>query len=309
MTKTLAAAKRQERVKFKVPRSVQDAIPIRRIWPDGIFQVGNQYSARAGPSPTSTTPSPTRTTKWRCSSTTAPCSTPWTPARRPRSPFHNRRIDKEDFERSVLLLPLHGDALDHYREEFNEMLRAQVTGTSNSMVRERYLTVSIVKRNIDEARTYFARVGTDLVTHLAKLSSVAAELSTPDRLRLLRDFFKAGQPPAFDFDLRQHAKRGHSFKDWLCPDSLEFAADHFQIDARFGRVLYLQDYASYIKDSFISELCDLDRSMMLSIDILPVPTDEAARQMQNTLLGVEDQHRQLAAQAERRQQLVGHHPL
>ena len=200
--------------------------------------------------------------------------------------IHNRRIDKEDFERSVLL-PLHGDVLDHYREEFNEMLRAQVTGTSNSMVRERYLTVSIVKRNIDEARTYFARVGTDLVTHLAKLSSVAAELSTPDRLRLLRDFFKAGQPPAFDFDLRQHAKRGHSFKDWLCPDSLEFTADHFQIDGRFGRVLYLQDYASYIKDSFISELCDLDRSMMLSIDILPVPTDEAARQMQNTLLGVE----------------------
>ena len=44
MTKTLAAARRQERVKFKVPRSVQDAIPIRRIWPDGIFQVGNQYS-------------------------------------------------------------------------------------------------------------------------------------------------------------------------------------------------------------------------------------------------------------------------
>lgn len=44
MSKTLATARRQERVKFKVPRSVQDAIPIRRIWPDGIFQVGNQYS-------------------------------------------------------------------------------------------------------------------------------------------------------------------------------------------------------------------------------------------------------------------------
>lgn len=68
---------------------------------------------------------------------------------------------------------------------------------------------------------------------------------------------------------------------------MEFAADHIKFDDRFGRVLYLQDYASYIKDSFISELCDLDRSMMLSIDILPVPTDEATRQMQNTLLGVE----------------------
>ncbi len=28
---------------------------------------------------------------------------------------------------------------------------------------------------------------------------------------------------------------------------MEFAADHFKIDARFGRVLYLRDYASYIK--------------------------------------------------------------
>ena len=285
MTKTLAAARRQERVKFKVPRSVQDAIPIRRIWPDGIFQVGNQYSKSWSFTDINYAIAD-KDDKMAMFLDYCALLNALDSGASAKITIHNRRIDKEDFERSVLL-PLHGDVLDHYREEFNEMLRAQVTGTSNSMVRERYLTVSIVKRNIDEARTYFARVGTDLVTHLAKLSSVAAELSTPDRLRLLRDFFKAGQPPAFDFDLRQHAKRGHSFKDWLCPDSLEFTADHFQIDGRFGRVLYLQDYASYIKDSFISELCDLDRSMMLSIDILPVPTDEAARQMQNTLLGVE----------------------
>ena len=285
MTKTLAAARRQERVKFKVPRSVQDAIPIRRIWPDGIFQVGNQYSKSWSFTDINYAIAD-KDDKMAMFLDYCALLNALDSGASAKITIHNRRIDKEDFERSVLL-PLHGDALDHYREEFNEMLRAQVTGTSNSMVRERYLTVSIVKRNIDEARTYFARVGTDLVTHLAKLSSAAAELSTPDRLRLLRNFFKAGQPPAFDFDLRQHAKRGHSFKDWLCPESLEFAADHFKIDGRFGRVLYLQDYASYIKDNFISELCDLDRSMMLSIDILPVPTDEAARQMQNTLLGVE----------------------
>lgn len=285
MTKTLATAKRQERVKFKVPRSVQDAIPIRRIWADGIFQVGSQYSKSWSFTDINYAIAD-KDDKMAMFLDYCALLNALDSGASAKITIHNRRIDKEAFERSVLL-PLHGDALDHYREEFNEMLRAQVTGTSNSMVRERYLTVSIVKRSIDEARTYFARVGTDLVTHLAKLSSVAAELSTPDRLRLLRDFFKAGQPPAFEFDLRQHAKRGHSFKDWLCPDSMEFAADHFKIDDRFGRVLYLQDYASYIKDSFISELCDLDRSMMLSIDILPVPTDEAARQMQNTLLGVE----------------------
>lgn len=96
-------------------------------------------------------------------------------------------------------------------------------------------------------------------------------------------------------------RKGHSFKDWFCPDSLEFQKDHFRINDRWGRVLYLQNYASYIKDSMVSELCDLNRSLMLSIDILPVPTDEAVREIQNKLLGVETnaanwQRKQNAAQ-------------
>ena len=33
-----------DREKFKVPRSVQQAIPIQRIWPDGVFQSGTKFS-------------------------------------------------------------------------------------------------------------------------------------------------------------------------------------------------------------------------------------------------------------------------
>ena len=274
-----------EREKFRIPRSVQDAIPIRRIFADGIFQVGNQYSktwsftdinyAIAGKED--------KTAMFLDYSELLNALDSGASA---KITIYNRRINKAEFERSVLL-PDKDDGLDEYRHEFNRMLTAQVTGTSNSIVRERYLTVSVVKRNMDEARSYFARVGTDLVTHLAQLSSVAQELTLNERLHIFRDFFKAGEQAAAEFNIHEHAKRGQHFKDWFCPDSMEFAADHFKLDARYGRVLYLQDYASYIKDSFVSELCDLDRDLMLSIDILPVPTDEAARQLQSTLLGVE----------------------
>ena len=44
MIKTLIAANRSEREKFNVPRSVQQSIPIRRIYKDGIWQVGEKYS-------------------------------------------------------------------------------------------------------------------------------------------------------------------------------------------------------------------------------------------------------------------------
>ena len=44
MIKTLTRSIRLEKEKFHIPHSVQDAIPIRRIWPDGVFQTGNAYS-------------------------------------------------------------------------------------------------------------------------------------------------------------------------------------------------------------------------------------------------------------------------
>ena len=82
-------------------------------------------------------------------------------------------------------------------------------------------------------------------------------------------------------------KRGHNLKDTICPDSLEFHRDYFKMGSQYGRVLFLKDYASYIKDSMILELTDLNRRMMLSIDMIPVPTDEAVREVENKLLGVE----------------------
>ena len=68
---------------------------------------------------------------------------------------------------------------------------------------------------------------------------------------------------------------------------MEFKKDHFVMGGKYGRVLFLKEYASYIKDAMINELTSLNRSLMLSIDIIPVPTDEAVREMQNRLLGVE----------------------
>ena len=283
--KTLLKAVKAEKEPFRVPHSVQDAIPIRRVWPDGIFQVGNRFSktfsftdinyAIAGKED--------KTAMFLDYSELLNALDSGASA---KITINNRKMDKAAFERS-LLLPMREDGLDHFRREYNGMLLSKVTGANNSILQERYLTVSVHKKNIEEARSYFSRVGTDIITHLAQLSSVGRELDVQSRLQILRDFFKGNEPAAFAFDLKEHMKKGHSFKDWLCPDSMEFQKDYFRLNGRWGRVLYLQGYASYIKDSMISELCSLDRSLMLSIDILPVPTDEAVREIQNKLLGVE----------------------
>ena len=85
----------------------------------------------------------------------------------------------------------------------------------------------------------------------------------------------------------QSMRKGHSFKDFICPDNFNFEKDYFKMGDKYGRVIFLKEYASYIKDNMVAELTDLNRNMMMSIDVIPVPMDEAVREVENRRLGVE----------------------
>jgi hypothetical protein len=224
MIKTLNQAVKMDREKFQVPKSVQQAVPIKRIWQDGIFQVGNCFSKSFRFSDINYYIA-SKNDKMEMFLDYSELLNALDSGSSVKITLNNRRINKEEFEQS-LLIPMRGDGLDKYRKEYNEMLLSKVSGTNNSICQERYLTVSIHKKNVDEARTYFARVGTDIITHLAKLSSTAEELDAGERLEIFRDFFQAGNPPCFPFDLKASAKKGGSFKDWICPESMEFYKDY-----------------------------------------------------------------------------------
>lgn len=111
-----------------------------------------------------------------------------------------------------ILLPRQDDYLDGYRAEYNAMLMDKVTDSSNSVMQERYITLSVHRKSIEEARTFFDRVTADVTTRLNHLDSHSEELDAVERLR----------------------------------------------------VLFLKDYASYIKDSMVNELTALNRTMMAS---------------------------------------------
>jgi hypothetical protein len=187
---------------------------------------------------------------------------------------NNRRINKSDFEKCILM-PMDGDRLDEFRREYNQMLIDKISGGSG-MIQEKYVTVTACKKNYDEARAYFARIGGGLITHFARLGSVCVELGAADRLRIFYDFYR-----------QLTIDKGQLTVEDICPDTMEFNKDHFRVGEKWGRVLYLKDYASFIKDSMVSELCGLSRNLMFSVDIIPVPTDEAVREVENRLLGVE----------------------
>ena len=154
MIKSLLAANKSERDSFFIPKSVQQSIPIRRMYGDGIWQVGRRHS---------------RT--WRFADVNYAAasedeqrsiflsyggvlnSLPTDAAA--KVTIINRRFDPVNFQRTILLKE-HGDGLDKYRREANQIL-TQRAAESNNLVQEKYITLSIAQRKIEETRSYFRR--------------------------------------------------------------------------------------------------------------------------------------------------------
>ena len=284
MIKTLKNLLKQDKERYSVPRKVQDVIPIQRIWKDGIFQVGNRFSKTYKFSDINYLVA-SREDKEAMFLAYSELLNSLDSGATTKITINNRRLNKANFEQSILM-PMRGDSRDVYRKEYNQMLLDKATG-ANGIMQEKYITISVGKKDIEEARTYFSRVGADLISHFAALGSKCTELDAGEKLRVLHDFYRQGEEAAFHFDPQDMMKKGHDFKDYICPDSMEKNSDYLKLGEKYCRVLFLKDYASYIKDSMVTELTDFNRNMMLSIDVVPVPTDEAVREVENRLLGVE----------------------
>ena len=285
MMKSIKTILRSDKERYRVPRRVQDLIPIHRIWPDGIFMVGNNKYSQTFRFTDINYLVASREDKEKMFLMYSALLNGLDNTATTKLTILNHHVSRDRFEESVLM-PLRGDTRDVYREEYNRMLLDKATG-ANGVTQDKFFTVTVAKKNHKEAEAFFSRVSTELSMHLLSLGSRCEPVKASERLRLLHDFYRPKDTGAFYFDMKDSMRKGHDFRDMICPDSIEKHSDYLKIGDRYARVLYLKDYASYIKDKMVADLTDLNTDLMLSIDIMPVPMDEAMREVEQRLLGVE----------------------
>lgn len=276
---------KKDKEKFKIPKSVQDVIPIDAMWEDGIFLVGKNKYSKCFKFTDINYSVASREDKEEMFLEYSELLNSFDTGATSKITIINRRLNKLDFQKTMFI-KLEDDELDKYRKEYNKMLLDKATA-SNGIVQEKCITITIEKKNIEDARLYFLRIGTELINKFKELGSVCVELEAVERLQLFHDFYRVGEETAFNFDFISNMRKGHSFKDYICPDTFEIKDDYIKIGNRYARVLFLKEYANYIKDSMVAELTDINKNSMMSIDVIPIAMDEAVREAENRRLGVE----------------------
>ena len=159
--------------------------------------------------------------------------------------------------------------------------------TSECIVQDKYFTVTVNKKCYEDARAFFTRIEKNLSTNLFTLGSKCEPLNATDRLKIFHNFYRAGNEENFNLDFELLQNQGCDVRDYISPDSMDFNSDYMMINGQYCRTVFLRNYGTFVDDNIITELTSINKNLMLSIDFIPIPVDEANKDVDNILLGVQ----------------------
>ncbi len=136
---------------------------------------------------------------------------------------NNKNKDMEELREKVFLQP-QPDGFDDYRDIYNDIMEQKIREGRQGIEQERYLTITIERKNFEEAKAQFATIEASVHKAFNELGAGIVPLSGNERIRVLYDYYHLGKENGFDqtnspavrFDIREAKKVGADFRNDLC---------------------------------------------------------------------------------------------
>ena len=270
----------------KVPRSVQQSIPIDRIYEDGTWRCGNVYSQMwSMPDINFTMSDEDNKAKILNLLGKVYMGVPsdcWL-----KICIVSQRMDEKSFRENVLL-HRNLDGLDKWRVERNRRIRQCVQDAGN-VVQHKYLILSTNKPNVTDARSRLRQVQGNLLAELSNLGCTIKPMTNNERLEVLHNFFRRGEEGRFQFSFDDYGKLGNDFRNTIAPDAMRFTTQHAEIDDGFAKAMTIAQYPQQLSDNFVATLLQQVPYIVLSIDITPVETEDAMREIEASQMKIDSE--------------------
>ena len=269
---------------YKTPKSIQETIEIMKVAENGIFEVAkNRFSKCYRFSDINYT---TTNEEEQIDIFERYCKFLNSMDCAFKITVNNKNRDMNAL-RDYILLSYTGDCYDKFRKIYNDIIEEKIREGRQGIEQERYLTITIERKNFEEAKAQFATIEATIHKAFGELGAEIIPLSGNERLKVLYDFYHLGDEGDFDFDIR-HAKRvGADFKNDLCNGMIKYLPDHIEDEGKYSRALFIKKYPSSLSDRFLNEITSLPVHCITSIDVVPVPKDITTKVLQKKYLGIE----------------------
>ena len=217
---------------YKAPKSIQETIEIMAVAENGIFEVAkNRYSKcyrfQDINYTTATEDEQIGVFERYCKFLNSlDCNFKIT--------INNKNKNMIDL-RDKVLLAYCDDGYDSFRKIYNDIIEEKIHEGRQGIEQERYLTVTIERKNFEEAKAQFATLEATIHKAFVELGAEIVPLSGNERIKVLYDYYHLGDENSFNFDLKEAKKVGADFKNDLCNGMIKFFPDHFEDESKFCR--------------------------------------------------------------------------
>ena len=199
----------------------------------------------------------------------------------------NNKNKDMDAVRDFVFLQSMNDGFDNFRKIYNDIMEKKIHEGRQGIEQERYLTITIERKNFEEAKAQFATIEASVHKAFNELGAEIIPLSGNERIKVLYDYYHLGEEGRFDFDIREAKKVGADFRNDLCNGMVQFYPDYFKDEKKFCRALFIKKYPSSLSDRFLNEITSLPVHSITSIDVVPIPKDMTTKILQKKYLGIE----------------------
>lgn len=269
---------------YKAPKSIQETIEIMAVAENGIFEVArNRYSKCYRFQDINYT---TATEDEQIGIFERYCKFLNSLDCNFKITVNNKNKNMIDLRNNILLAYCN-DGYDNFRKIYNDIIEEKIREGRQGIEQERYLTITIERKNFEEAKAQFATLEATIHKAFIELGAEIIPLSGDERIKVLYDYYHLGDENSFNFSIKEAKKVGADFKNDLCNGMIKFFPDHFEDESKFCRALFIKKYPSSLSDRFINEITSLPVHTITSIDVVPVPKDLTTKTLQKKYLGIE----------------------
>jgi type IV secretory pathway VirB4 component len=269
----IARAKRQDKKK----KSAQDSIPFERMWPDGICRVKPGYFTKTIQFQDINYQLNQNEDKTAIFDGWCDFLNYFDSSVKFQLSFMNMAANKDTYGKSIVIPP-QGDAFDGIRQEYTEMLRAQLARGNNGLIKTKYLTFGIESENVRTAKPRLERIEIDILNNFKRLGVSASPLNGTERLAIMHGIFHMDEQLDFRFSWDWLAPTGLSVKDFIAPSSFEFRTGKaFGMGKKLGAVSFLQILAPELNDRMLADFLDMESSLVVTMHIQSVDQTKAIK--------------------------------
>jgi len=305
--------KKQKIKKTMIPKTVQDSIPYKAVYTNGIIEVENGIFSKAyfiedvNFSIASDEEQESIFNKY------VDLLNSFDSEVHLQLCIYNRNIDKKEINNKILLKS-QNDNLNDYREEYNTMLLDKLKEGKNNITKEKYIIITIKATDLDTAFAKFSKLDSELSASIKRINGVETLPCTSiERLEMLADIYsetaenaefyqkvtlsqcddlkeinKSQKPKNVieSFSFEKMFKNGLTTKDLIGPSMMKFSGNYIQIGEKFAKVLFIDTLPSFINSNVLSDITELESNMLMSIHFNKLRTDKASKLLKNQMVNI-----------------------